>query len=373
MIEIFKTYQHAGVDIVAGDDASKILYEASKMTWPNRKGLAGEIASHQDFFSAVRFVEVSSFGNAVMGMNFDGAGTKVEIAERLGKFDTIAFDLFAMVCDDAAIKGGEPIIVGSVIDCNKISVEVIKELAQGMVEAANKARVVIINGEVAELGERIKGYGLNCINLGATALWIGKVKRMMDGKKILPGHHVIAFREAGLRSNGLSLVRKILQKTFGNEWHNEPLGKSTLGNAALHPSQIYTPLMVALTGGNEHNPMAEVVGFVHVTGGGVPGKLGRLLNATGYGAVLDNLFDPCELMLKCQMIEGVSDSDAYQTWNMGQGLLAVTPDPLKVIEIAEGQGFEAKIAGRIQRDPFIKLRSRGYNVGESEWVSFPIG
>ena len=149
------TYLGAGVDIEKGDQASKIFYNASKKTWNNRKGKWGQITMPFAGFSGLRAVDISSLPpQTFIGMNFDTVGTKVEIAELLNKHDTIAFDLFAMVCDDAIVRGGEPALVGSNLEINKIDLGTIEQLAKGYVAAANEAGVAVINGEITELGSR---------------------------------------------------------------------------------------------------------------------------------------------------------------------------------------------------------------------------
>src|SRR3989344_5621044 len=113
------TYSDSGVNIELGDDASKILYEAAKETWKNRAGKVGEIISPTDDFSGVRVIDIGGLPEGtVMCMGFDGVGTKVELAERVRSHDTVAFDLFAMVCDDAVVYGGEPAVIGSILDVN---------------------------------------------------------------------------------------------------------------------------------------------------------------------------------------------------------------------------------------------------------------
>src|SRR3989338_7891093 len=116
------TYADSGVNIELGDDASKILYNAAKVTWENRKGKLGEVIVPFDDFSGLRMVDVSKLPEGtIMCLGFDGIGTKVEIAERVGDHSTMAFDLIAMVCDDAVVRGGEPVLVGSILDVNSLN------------------------------------------------------------------------------------------------------------------------------------------------------------------------------------------------------------------------------------------------------------
>src|SRR3989344_2927798 len=115
------TYKDSGVNPDLGDDVSKILYNAAKETWDSRKGTLGEVIVPFDDFTGVRAIDVSNLpSGTLMNMGFDGVGTKMEIAERVSNHRTIAYDLFAMVCDDAVVRGAEPVLVGSILDVNSL-------------------------------------------------------------------------------------------------------------------------------------------------------------------------------------------------------------------------------------------------------------
>jgi phosphoribosylformylglycinamidine cyclo-ligase len=312
-------------------------------------------------------VDISNLPDgSLMCLGFDGVGTKVEIAERMNRHDTVAYDLFAMVCDDAAVRGGEPAIMGSILDIkaletnNESHIEQLKQLADGYVRAAKDANVAVINGEMAELGARISGFGAFNYNWGSGLVWFAKKERLFTGYEIKQGDKIIALQEKGFRSNGLSLTRKILVDQYGDDWHENEFEGSKLGDLVLEPSTIYSKFICELNGGFAGIPKADIHGVVHVTGGGVPGKLGRILRPSGFGAVLDNLFDPCKAMLHLQEIGGVDEDEAYRTWNMGQGMLVISSDEKKIIEIAKSYNFDARVAGVVQEKPIIEIAGKGY-------------
>lgn len=357
-------YKKAGVNIELGDDASKILYEAAKKTFDNRKGNIGELIIPFDDFSGLRMIDVGLLPkDSFMCMSFDGVGTKIEIAQRMNNHKTIAFDLFAMVCDDAIVRGGEPVLIGSVLDVNTLgddaSLTWIKELTEGYVKAAKAANVAVINGELAELGNSVGGYGNNKYNWCSGLVWFGKKDKLFTGNEIKVGDSVVVFEEKGFRSNGLSLVRKVFEEELGDEWHNSDFEGKKLGDSVLVPSIIYSKAIVHMHGGFNTEGSCEIHGVAHITGGGVPGKLGRVLKSSGLGANLTDLFEPCKAMKYCQEIGKVTDREAYTTWNMGQGLAVVTPEPEKVISEAEKFGMKAKIAGKIINEPKIIIQSKG--------------
>ncbi len=363
-------YKDAGVNVELGDDASKILYNASRLTWENRKDKLGEIEEMFDDFSGLRCWEAGGLPKGTKtNVGFDGVGTKIELAERLHKHDTVAYDLFAMVCDDAVLRGGEPVAVGSILDVNSLGnedesyIEFVKQLAIGYINAAREAGVAVVNGEIAELGARVKGYGSFNYNWGAGVVWYGHQSRLLSGKEIQVGDKLVGLYEEGFRSNGNSLVRKIMEKVHGPLWHDLPSkeGNQILGDLVLTPSRIYTKAIVDMNGGYDldRKPKAIIHGLSHITGGGIPGKLGRVLKPSGYGAEIDNPLEPSEFVRYVQALGYVSDYEAYKTWGMGPGMIVITPTPDQVMEVAHSHNIESKVIGHIRKEPGIKI----FNVG----------
>lgn len=360
------TYQDAGVDVALGDQASRILYEAAKQTWDNRQGRLGEVVVPFDDFSGLRAIDVSALpAGTLMNIGFDGIGTKVEIAERMNYHRSLAHDLFAMVCDDAVIRGAEPVLIGSILDVNQLAgrdgshIPQLRELAEGYVEAANLAGVAVVNGELAEMGGRVGGYGEFCYNWGAAVVWFARKDRWITGHNVAPGDAIVGLQETGFRSNGISLVRKSFAHAHGEEWHSVEWEGKPLGMWALEPSKIYTRALSAMTGGFASEEQVAIHAAAHVTGGGLPGKLGRALKPSGHGAVLDSLFAPSSSMLYCQNCANISDEEAYRTWHMGQGMVVITPEPEAVISLASQFGIQAQRVGTVQDEPILRVTSQG--------------
>jgi len=300
-----------------------------------------------------------------MNIGFDGVGTKMELAERVKNHRTIAYDLFAMVTDDAVVRGAEPVLIGSILDVNSLEtsekpfIEEVRQLAEGYIGAAKAANVAIVNGEVAELGSRVGGFGPFNYNWGAAVVWFAKKDRMFTGKEIKEKDYLVGLREEGFRSNGLSLVRKIMKNSHGDNWHLVPWkeGNINLGDLALTPSKIYSAAAVDMFGGYDRESKTEVHGIAHITGGGIPGKLGRVLKSSGLGAVIDEPFGPSEFVRYVQSLGNVSDFEAYKTWNMGQGMIIITPKPKEVIKISESHGINAQTIGRVTSEKFIRIKN----------------
>jgi phosphoribosylformylglycinamidine cyclo-ligase len=370
------------VNIELGDDISRMLYEASKQTHENRPGLLVEF---HESFSGARAIPVGMIPdpeNTYMNLGFDGVGTKVEIAERMDDHSTVAFDLFAMVCDDAVVRGAEPIALGSILDVRQLddtehTITAVRQLAQGYIAAAKAAGVVVVNGEVAELGNRIGGYGLPNnfnYNWGASVLWLAHKDRLLTGEQLRPGDALIGLDELGFRSNGITDVRKAMLEHYGPNWQNEvveELGRATLGQLVQRPSTIYSRFVNSLTGGFDTRiePEAEITGVAHITGGGQPSKLGRMLEPSGLGAEIDDPIEPPAIMTHVQKLRGFSDRQAYGKWHMGPGMVIATPDPEAVFEASANQGVNAQLIGHVSDKPGILIKNCGA-VQDTEWLSF---
>jgi phosphoribosylformylglycinamidine cyclo-ligase len=215
-----------------------------------------------------------------MNLGFDGVGTKVEVSERLNDHSVVAHDLFAMVCDDAVVRGAEPVAIGSILDVKQLNDDYetrrsISQLAQGYISAAEAAGVVVVNGEVAELGSRINGYpGTLNYNWGAAILWFAHKQRLLTGLEMQAGDSLVGFAEHGFRSNGITDVRNAMEENYGKKtWHNvviPSLGELSLGLQVQKPSTIYSKVITELTGGYdiEKEPKAKITGVAHITGGG---------------------------------------------------------------------------------------------------------
>lgn len=367
------------VNIELGDDVSRMLYEASKLTHGNRPGLLVEF---HESFSGLRAIPASvlkDVGNMYINLAFDGVGTKVEVSERLDDHSSVAHDLFAMVCDDAVVRGAEPVAIGSILDVRQLNDDehtrtAVAQLAQGYVDAAEAANVVVVNGEVAELGDRVGGYGDFNYNWGATVLWFAHKDRILTGHQIQPGDALVGLAEQGFRSNGITDVRKAMFEQYGPEWHNtvvEELGELSLGRLVQRPSVIFSRFVSGLTGGYDIDtePKATVTGVAHITGGGQPSKLARMLEPSGLGVTIDDPIAPPQIMLEAQRLRGFSDQKAYGKWHMGPGMVVATPEPESVLAVAQESGIAAQLIGEVSKDPGIRIKNMGA-LQHEEWLRF---
>ncbi|MCD4793516.1 MAG: hypothetical protein K8R54_09805 [Bacteroidales bacterium] len=342
----------SGVDIDLGNKSSKIAYDYAIDTFQNRKGKRGAVASK----SKGGFSNLLIFGKERIGIGSDGIGTKAELAERTGIYDTLGYDLVAMVADDLAAMGFEPTNLSNVIDVDYLDANIIDFLMKGLRDACNFSGITITGGEIAELGNRIAGYGEKMhFNWSSTAIGIlpENLKDGIDGSNIKEGQLIFSLKSRGFRSNGFSSIRRILSEKFGNEWHNEAYDdKTTWGEKMLTPSLIYSPVINEIISSG-----SELTGVVHITGGGVFDNLRRALKLNNVGAKLDNLFEPLPEMIKIQQIGEVSNEDAYLWWNMGNGMLmtADKKDADNILQKAKQLNYECRIAGTVTAGSNIQV------------------
>ena len=374
----------AGYSIEEGNNASRNAYEWAQKTFVTRAGKPGEPA--RDL--AGGFSNEIRFGNERLGIGSDGIGTKIEVAERLDRYDTLGYDLIAMVADDLIVAGFVPTNLSNIIDVNTLDYAVVDELMRGLHDAAQFSQVAVTGGEIAELGNRIGGYPGARMNFNWCSTAVGvlhpSLERPLSGANVRAGQAVVALHSPSFRSNGYSLARRALTKAFGEKWHEAPFGESkskneevkvagqndpenekltanssqltaqpkTWGDVMLAPSLIYSPGVAAVLDAG-----LPLHAAAHITGGGIADNFKRVLK-NGVGAELDNLFAPLPAMQQLAELAGITPTEAYLYWNMGNGMLLVTDEAQAeaVAENLRASGYQAQVAGRITATPGVTLR-----------------
>lgn len=338
------TYADAGVNIDIGDKSSAIAYAHAKNTFASRAGMIGEPLKDDEG----GFTGALDMGDFYLVQNDDGVGTKMDVAERMSKFDTLGYDLLAMVADDAACAGAECISITNTLDTNKLNPNTVDQLLTGLEKACIENKVVIPGGELAEVGAACNSNVWN-----ATAVGILEKTKRITGASITSGDILIGLKSPGFRSNGFSLVRFIMKEKFGEDWVHSPYdgekykGK-TWGEVVLTPSVIYHNLIMALHGRYKEPSQVTLKGVAHITGGGLYENFARVTKRTG-AKVNWQLPPPSEEMALMQKLGNVSDDEAYRTWNMGIGMVLVVgkEEAEKTLEIIKAKGYEGMVIGGI--------------------------
>ena len=150
-----------------------------------------------------------------------------------------------------------------------------------------------------------------------------------------------------------------MTESYGEHWHEKDFNGENIAKVAAAPSKIYSGFIIDTMEEFGKEAKAKVKAIAHITGGGIPGKLGRVLKPSGCGADIAHPFEPPDLMLHCQELGHVDDEEAYRTWNMGNGLMIITDQPEKILQIAKEHSIEAKLVGQVTQRPGIRIKSKG--------------
>lgn len=358
--------KNSGENVSLNKECSRLAANIAKQSWAQRHNQYGQVQDQQQapFANALRFGELN------IGISSDGIGTKIEVAERMQQFGSLGFDLMAMVVDDLAAQGFEPSNVSNVLDVDFLDSAIVGKLMTGLEQAAEIAHVALSGGEIAELGTRVAGWGTGMhLNWSATALgFLPAERKLVDATGLQAGDQLVALKSRGLRSNGFSLARRVLQREFGDNWHRRELANDlatdaesfaelSWGDYLLRPSRIFSPIIqTALQQGLQIHALA------HLTGGGLLGALQRLLGQQDLGVKIDNLFAAPAPMKALQKMAQLDDSRAYRHWNMGQAFLVALPqNDVKILQnICTEHHCPCQLVGKISANPEIEFHSRGH-------------
>jgi phosphoribosylformylglycinamidine cyclo-ligase len=299
-------YARSGVDQTAADRAVAALVGVLKTI---DTGRASRSVLQSGHYAAI--LEVAP--NLGIAVGTDGVGSKLIVAERLGRYDTVGIDCVAMNVNDVICVGAEPIALLDYLAVEQAVPEVLAAIGAGLKAGAEQAGVEIPGGEVAILPELIQGHpSPNGFDLTATCFGTVALDAVITGEKIAPGDALIGLPSSGLHSNSYSLARTALPDLA------EAFGATTVGEALLAPTVIYVRAILELL-----RSEIPVHGLAHITGGGVRNLL-RLSDTAGF-----DLSDPLPNAPIIELVierAGVSAQEAWEVFNMGCGFVAVVPD-----------------------------------------------
>jgi len=333
-------YAVAGVDIEAADRAVDLMKEWVEKA--RRPEMLGGLGGFAGLFDASA---LTSYKRPLLATSTDGVGTKVAIAQKMDKHDTIGFDLVGMVVDDLVVCGAEPLFMTDYIATGKVVPERIAAIVKGIAEACVEAGCALVGGETAEHPGLLAPDEYDVA--GATT-GVVEADDLLGADRVRAGDVVIAMEASGLHSNGYSLVRHVFFTHAG--WaldrHVDELA-CTLGEELLIPTRLYTKPCLAVARETETHAMA------HVTGGGLANNLARVM-PEGLKATLDRgTWTPAPIFDLVRKVGGVSQPDLEATLNCGVGMVSLTaPDSVDaaIARLAEF-GIRAWVAGEVSTVP----------------------
>ncbi|MEU6727283.1 phosphoribosylformylglycinamidine cyclo-ligase [Nonomuraea wenchangensis] len=329
------TYEAAGVDIAAGERAVDLMKD--KVARSRRPEVVDDASGFAGLFDASALLR---YRRPLLATSTDGVGTKVMIAQRYGKHDTIGIDLVGMVLDDLVVCGAEPLFMTDYIACGKVVPERVAEIVGGVAEGCRLAGAALVGGETAEHPGAMEADEYDLAGAGTGVV---EADALLGPDRVRAGDVVLGLASSGVHSNGYSLVRHVLREAgLSLDAELPELGRP-LGEELLEPTRIYSLDCLELA------RSVEVHAYAHITGGGVEGNLSRSL-PPGLDAVLDrSSWTPPPIFDVLAGHGRVAQQDMDRTFNLGVGMAAVVaPDAADAaLRLLAGRGLPAWVLGEI--------------------------
>jgi phosphoribosylformylglycinamidine cyclo-ligase len=329
-----KAYQKAGVDLAAADEAVERLKPLAKRT------LRPEVLSGLGGFGGLFALNQSKYKNPVLVSGTDGVGTKLKLAFELDSHETIGIDLVAMCVNDILVQGAEPLFFLDYLACGKLFPQKVEAVVKGISEGCLQSGCALLGGETAEMPGMYKTaeYDLAGFAVGAV-----EREKLIDGSKIEAGNVLLGLASSGVHSNGFSLVHKILAENSQSINSTLPDTAETIGEALLTPTRIYVKSILKLL------EAVDVRGMSHITGGGLPGNVPRMLPENTVAEIEKSSWPDLPIFSFLRKESGLPDEELFPVFNMGIGFVICIPESAEKIakEILEQNGETVYRIGQI--------------------------
>ncbi|HSS68839.1 MAG TPA: phosphoribosylformylglycinamidine cyclo-ligase [Nocardioidaceae bacterium] len=329
-------YAAAGVSIEAGDRAVALMRAWVEKS--RRPEVVGGIGGFAGLFDASA---LKQYRRPLLATSADGVGTKVAIAQRLDKHDTIGFDLVGMLVDDLVVCGAEPLFLTDYIACGKVVPERVAAIVKGIAEACVAAGCALLGGETAEHPGLLEP---DEYDIAGSTTGVVEADALLGPDRVQAGDAVIAMASSGLHSNGYSLVRHVLLDRAG--WsldrHVDELGR-TLGEELLEPTRVYASACLDLIAAVEVHAMA------HITGGGLAANLARVLPAGTSTTVDRATWRPQPIFDVVGRVGDVDRTELEGALNLGVGMVAVVAasDADRAVTALTARGVPSWVCGEV--------------------------
>ena len=330
-----EAYAAAGVDITAGYKSVELMKKHIART--NTPGVIGGLGGFGGLFAP----DLTGMKKPILVSGTDGVGTKLKIAFRMDKHDTVGIDCVAMCVNDIICSGARPLFFLDYIACGKNVPERIEQIVKGVCEGCVQSGAALIGGETAEMPGF---YPENEYDLAGYATGIVDEEKIIDNTRMAPGDAVLALPSSGVHSNGFSLVRKVLDIEHADLTSpREELDGRSLGEALLEPTRIYVKPVLALLN------RVDVKGISHITGGGFYENIPRSIPDGLCARVSRSAVRVLPIFDLIARAGNIPERDMFNTFNMGVGMSVVAPADQKAeaLEILRTHGVDAYEIGCI--------------------------
>ena len=330
------TYKEAGVDIDAGEEAVRRIKGHVRGTFT--PGVLTDIGAFGGFFA----LDPSQYRDPVLVSSMDGVGTKLKVAQRVDRHDTVGEDLVNHCVNDIAVCGARPLFFLDYFAAGQLRPDVVEAVVKGFAKACTENGCALIGGETAEMPDL---YARGEYDLAGTIVGVVERDAIIDGSRIGEGDLLLGLPSTGLHTNGYTLARKVLFERFVAGDTPDALKGETVGDALLRVHKSYLDAIQAL--------IAEDLahGFAHVTGGGLVGNTSRILpDGLGLDVAWDAWTRP-PLFRLIQEVGEVPEDDMRRTFNLGVGLVVVVPEASRerALTVLGALGEPAFEIGRVVR------------------------
>jgi phosphoribosylformylglycinamidine cyclo-ligase len=327
------SYKEAGVDLAVAEALVERLKPLAATT--RTPGVESGLGAFGGFFS---FPEAG--GRQLLVGSIDGVGTKMKIARLTGAWEGAGHDIVAHCCDDILVHGALPLFFLDYIGTSKLDLDVLEALARGMAGACREIGCALLGGETAEMpGVYLSGE----VDLVGCMIGAAERDQLISGERIRPGDQVIGLGSWGLHTNGFSLARKVLVDE--GPGIGAPLAGTgtTIGEALAARHRIYLPAV------RDKLSAPELHGMAHITGGGIPGNLRRVLPSSVDALVRRSAWEVPPLFEEIRDRGRIADEEMYHVFNMGIGwILIVAPEVTEPwLAQLERDGWGPKVLGSI--------------------------
>jgi phosphoribosylformylglycinamidine cyclo-ligase len=302
-------YRSAGVDIDAGNRLTDLIKPLAKRT--ARPEVLGGIGG----FGALFELPLERYRRPVLVSGTDGVGTKLKLALELGKHDTIGIDLVAMCVYDIVVSGAEPLFFLDYYASGRLEVDTAAAVIGGIARGCEQAGAALVGGETAEMPGVYQGADYD---LAGFCVGIVEKDRIIDGSRVQPGDALVGIASSGAHSNGFSLIRKIIEHS-GASLSDSFAAGHTLGEILLTPTRIYVKPLLALI------EQVDVRALAHITGGGLPENLPRVLPADTHALIDSGSWQRPALFDWLQQQGSIDDVEMWRTFNCGVGMVVCVP------------------------------------------------
>ena len=334
------TYKRAGVDVEAGNRAVELLKE--RLTSTRHPLVLGGLGG---FGGAMRLPRLK---DPVLVAGTDGVGTKIEIARRMGRLDTIGIDLVAMSVNDVSACGAVPLFFLDYLVVGAVVPEQVAEIVAGVDEGCRLAGCALLGGETAEHPGQFAGGDFD---LAGFAVGIAERDELWGPHLVTNGDVLLGIDSHGLHSTGFSLVRHLLKEhaiALESHFMSEGGGltkegaSAAVGDVLLAPTAIYSPVL------HDLGHAGGVHAAAHITGGGFPDNVGRAVPDELAAEIDLESWRPCTVFTWLHGL-GVSKDEMLRTFNCGLGMVVImAPDTAeRAVEVVAKGGFEARVVGRV--------------------------